>query len=202
MCGELEIIIGPMYSGKSSMLISMVKRYSAINKKILVVNHSFDRKRNNTMSIQTHDKTTIPAIFLDNINELSNLPYYNNSDIIIIEEAQFFNGLYDFIKTQVDSTNKKFIVIGLSGGFKRQKLGEVLDLIPICERISKLDALCVHCKDGTLAPFSHRIAKLDINMTTADLVGGSGDYIALCRRHYLLLNSNKNEIEENEFKYF
>jgi thymidine kinase len=201
MCGTLEIILGPMYSGKSSTLISIVNRYNAIKKKIIVVNHSLDKKRNDTMCIRTHDKTTIPAIFLENINELSNRSDYQSSEIVIIEESQFFKGLYDFISNEVDNLNKRFILIGLSGGYKRQKLGELLDLIPMAEKVTKLDALCVKCNDGSLACFSHRTADKEGELTESDLVGGAGDYIAVCRYHYLLLNRDLTEEEEEEYSF-
>jgi thymidine kinase len=62
-CGTLEIIIGPMFSGKSTKIISIVNRYSIINKKILVINHELDKERNPDLSVKTHDNIMIPAIF-------------------------------------------------------------------------------------------------------------------------------------------
>jgi thymidine kinase len=181
-CGSLEIILGPMFSGKSTKIISIVNRYSIINKKILVINHEFDKERNPCLSIKTHDNIMIPAVFSNNLFDIKKTNSYKESEVIIIEEAQFFDNLYDFVVNEVDNTNKKFILIGLSSGFKRQKLGELIDLIPMADKITKLEAYCTECNNETPGIFTHRIA------TGANLIGGKGDYITLCRFHYLLKN--------------
>jgi thymidine kinase len=179
-CGTLEIIIGPMFSGKSTKIISIVNRYSIINKKILVINHELDKERNPDLSVKTHDNIMIPAIFSNNLYEIKETDSYKESEVIIIEEAQFFENLYNFVVSEVDNTHKKFILIGLSGGFMRQKLGELLDLIPMADKITKLEAYCTCCNDETPGIFTHRIATGD------NFIGGKGDYITLCRYHYLL----------------
>jgi thymidine kinase len=177
--GILEIIIGPMFSGKSTKIISIVNRYTIINKKILVINHELDKVRNPCLSIKTHDNIMIPAVFSNDLYSIIETDTYKESDVIIIEEAQFFDNLYDFVVKEVDNTSKKFILIGLSGGYKRQKIGELLDLIPMAEKITKLDAYCTYCNDETPGVFTHRIASGD------NLIGGKGDYVTLCRSHYL-----------------
>jgi thymidine kinase len=183
-CGSLEIIIGPMFSGKSTKLISIVNRYSIINKKILVINHEFDKERNPNLSVKTHDNIMIPAIFSNNLFEIKETESYKESEVIIIEEAQFFDNLYKFVVNEIDNTKKKLILIGLSGGFMRQKMGELLDLIPMADKITKLEAYCTFCNDETPGIFTHRIAMGD------NFIGGKGDYITLCRYHYLLENQN------------
>jgi thymidine kinase len=105
--GTLEIIIGPMFSGKSTKIISIVNRYSVINKKILVINHEFDKQRNPYLSVKTHDNIMIPAIFSNNLFQIKETESYKESEVIIIEEAQFFDNLYKFVVNEVDNTKKK-----------------------------------------------------------------------------------------------
>ena len=66
----------------------------------------------------------------------------------MVEEAQFFAGLYDFCKKACDIDDKTVIVSGLDGDSNREKFGEILDLIPICDSVKKLHALCTQCNDG------------------------------------------------------
>ena len=76
--------------------------------------------------------------------------------------------------------NKSFIIAGLDGDFKREPFGDILKLIPLAEKVIKLNALCKFCKDGTEAPFTKRLINADIQQ----LVGGADSYAAVCRKHY------------------
>jgi thymidine kinase len=75
--------------------------------------------------------------------------------------------------------NKKVYICGLDGDFKQQKFGELLDLIPHCDKVEKLTALCSICKNGKKALFSHRISD-----ETSQVVIGSINYVPLCRSCY------------------
>ena len=105
----------------------------------------------------------------------------NDNKYIIIEEAQFFNDLYQFVIYQVDILKKNIIVVGLDGDSNRENFGEIHKLLPICDEIIKLKAYCSICKDGTLGIFSKRIS----DNKSKILVGSDKDYIAVCRQCYL-----------------
>ena len=179
---SLELIIGPMFSGKTSELIRYANRYKSIGKNILIVNHIWDKKRTKSLNIRSHDGMIYDALFIEKMYDILENDNYYKADVILIEEAQFFNDLYSFISKHI-SFDKKFIVFGLSGGFNMQKLGQILDLIPLCDKLTKLDSFCIKCNDGTLAPFTKRIAPVG-NKKDSEMVGGSGEYIAVCRKHY------------------
>ena len=88
---------------------------------------------------------------------LNSLEEYENPfhvKYIIIEEAQFFNDLYQFVIHQIDILEKNIIVVGLDGDSNRQNFGEIHKLLPICDEIIKLKAYCSICKNGTLGIFS------------------------------------------------
>ena len=106
---------------------------------------------------------------------------YNSSEIIVIEEAQFFPDLYQFATISADIKNKIVIVAGLSGDFKREPFGDILKLIPHAEGIKVLNAFCLECNNGTPAYFTKRINKKNIDQT---FVGSDKDYVAVCREHY------------------
>ena len=68
---------------------------------------------------------------------------------ILINEGQFFPDLYESVKWLVNEKKKYVTICGLDGDFKRAKFGTLLDLIPLCDNVTKLTSLCVSCKNGT-----------------------------------------------------
>jgi thymidine kinase len=78
------------------------------------------------------------------------------------------------------------VVTGLDGDSNRNKFGHILDLIPLCNSCTKINAACIMCLDGTPAPFSFRL----VESSDKVLVGGSESYIPVCRKHF---NELKNK---------
>ena len=185
--GNLELIIGPMYSGKSTELIKIANRYKCINKKILPVNH-FLNSRYDTNNISTHDKNVFPdCLIVKNLFELKEkyLELFYEADIIIIEELQFYPDAYDFITSVCDQHHKTIIAAGLNGDSKRNPFGDVLRLIPHAEKVTFLYALCKLCGDGTTAHFTKDIKINDADNDTQIFIGGVEKYQSVCRYHYL-----------------
>jgi thymidine kinase len=186
--GRLDLIIGPMYSGKSTHLISAIYRYESIGKKVMCINHNIDN-RYGTNVISSHNmiqRKCISTEKLAYIFDNSDYTDYADSHIVVIEEGQFFTDLLYFVERAVDIDKKHVIVAGLSGDFKRRPFGQILDLVPIADSIEKLTAFCKLCCDGTLAHFSKRIISSGCDTTTDQiLVGTSDTYLPVCRFHYL-----------------
>jgi len=185
--GKLNIILGPMYSGKSTELLRIYNKYK-IKKEILVINHKLDDRYGDN-SVYTHNKEKLNSVSLFELKEYNRLFHQEckskeKIDVILIDEAQFFNDLYDFCKKIVDTTDKIVYIFGLSGDYKREKFGQVLDLIPLADNIIHLKAICNNCNEDREAPFTLRITKKNDQF----LVGGLGEYSAVCRECWL----NKN----------
>ena len=85
------------------------------------------------------------------------------------------------MKVAVEDHNKHVIVIGLDGDSDRNNFGQIHKLIPLCDDITKLKALCSLCKDGTSGIFSKKIVDSDMQV----LVGSTDKYMAVCRSCYL-----------------
>ena len=181
--GRIDIIIGSMFSGKSTELIRLINRYKVLGKKILVVNHKLD-KRYSENSISTHSNMVIECVSIENLNEINDkdkyLKEYKNCEVLVIEEAQFFKDLYNIVIEAADIDNKIVIVAGLDGDSNRSEFGDILKLIPKCDSVKKLHALCVKCKDGTSASFTKRLIK-----NNSQIYIGVSEFIAVCRYHYL-----------------
>jgi len=175
--GYLEICIGPMYSGKTSQLIKHYNKYMFIEKKICVINYHLDKRYHETM-LSTHDKHMIPCIPCDSISSV--MEQCIESDVILINEAQFFTDLYNSVLTLLELHKKTIFIYALDGDFERKKFGSVLDLIPHCDEIYKLQSLCHACRDGTKAIFSHRLTN-----ESSQVIIGNYNYIPLCRKCYM-----------------
>ena len=182
--GRLELIIGPMYASKTTELIKITNRYKSINKNILAVNHSINN-RYGSCNITSHDNKELgDCVVIDKLFKLKDehIEKYNSADIIIIEELQFFEDAFNFIKESTDIDMKIIIAAGLDGDSNREPFGDVLRLIPYAEKVTKLSAFCKICQDGTPAFFTKRVIKCNDKV----IVGSEDKFIATCRRHYLM----------------
>ena len=104
----------------------------------------------------------IPCTQVTKLNDLYNLntkiDNHNISkyDTILINEGQFFDDLFEWVSYILNNFDKQIYICGLDGDYKRQKFGKILDLIPLCDKVYKLSALCGHCKNGKPGIYSHR----------------------------------------------
>jgi thymidine kinase len=181
--GYLELIIGPMFSGKTTRLIEHYKAYKFIGKKIVVINYELD-VRYSDVALSSHDRIEIPCIFSKTlVHDL-----WRDADVVLINEGQFFEDLLPSVLNMIEVHNKRVHVCGLDGDFKRQQFGTILGLIPHCDKVEKLSAFCSKCRDGTLAIFSHRVTGED-----AQIVIGADNYMPLCRGCYNELSTLQSE---------
>lgn len=204
--GTLHLIIGPMFSGKSTQLLHAINSYLAIGKKVLVVNHALNTRYNalhergsgvatHACGVTTHDgnsdrKSTggnKHVVVLDDLRHLythhSNLALLDAVDVVCIEELQFFDDTYETLRYVVDTLEKHVVCAGLIADYKREPFGDVLRLIPLADELTHLKALCTVCNDGTAAIFTQRQSAA----TGQVHIGERESYRAVCRRHYLQL---------------
>jgi thymidine kinase len=181
---SLELIIGPMFSGKSSALISITRKYTALGVISMAYKPNLDNRHGDDEFIYTHNCETISARRTMNLLEQIESNHFKAAKVILIEEGQFFTDLYDFVLLAVETYKKHVIVAGLDGDRFRKPFGQILTLIPIADRITKLTSFCKLCVDGTPALFSYSSS----SETDTVLVAGSDLYMPLCRHHYLCLN--------------
>lgn len=172
MLPKIDLIIGPMFAGKTKTLIDRIERFRAIGLKCLLVNTTKDTRCDDN-KIQTHIQSNGNHIHVDaiKINKISDIPNPDLYDVIGIDEANFFDDILDIIHMK-----NIFVVAGLKGSFKQTPFGKILDLIPCANSITILEALCVVCKNGTSAPFT----KCKNNEGG---IGASDKYEAVCANH-------------------
>lgn len=181
----IDIIIGPMYAGKSSELIRRLNIYAEMGLEVLYINSSLDTRTSAAFS--THNPTLrsigkIQSLKADLLMPLIiDVPVF---DVIGIDEGQLFKDVKCFCVTMVERYSKKIIVAGLNGDFKREAFGDILSLIPVCDNITKLFPFCYTCSTTKIirpAPFTKRIT-CDIETI---VIGDKTTYIPVCRTCFL-----------------
>lgn len=171
-----------MFAGKSTAILSIIRRATFIGKKVLCLTSSLDTRYSKNGSIVTHNQEIYPAQATATLLEINKLSTFHQADYVIIEEAQFFPDLKEFVLFAVEVYNKHVICVGLDGDSDRKPFGQLLELIPYCDSVTKLKALCTRCKDGKDAIFTYRKPG---NPQTQVNVAGADQYEPLCRKHFL-----------------
>jgi thymidine kinase len=190
---SLELFLGPMFAGKSSAVLGVIRRNAIIGRPTLVLTSALDQRYSTEARITSHNQDSHPATAVQNLRDALSFEAFRDADCVIIEEAQFFTDLRDFVLTAVEEFGKDVICVGLDGDSERQPFGQLLDLIPYANKIQKFAALCRQCGDGTEAIFTFRKPGAP---TTQVSVGGQDQYEPLCRQHYL---KGKYQQEQEEF---
>ncbi|RHY20941.1 hypothetical protein DYB25_000736 [Aphanomyces astaci] len=115
--GELQLIIGPMFSGKSTELIRRMRRYQHAQLKCMVVKSKIDDRYTNDSLVSTHDRQMMKANPLTRLEDMGD--EFMKYDVIGIDEGQFFTDLHSFCD---DAANRGKIVIvaALDGTFERK----------------------------------------------------------------------------------
>ena len=180
---SLDIVMGPMFAGKSSLAIQRLRREMYLNTKCCVITSSLDTRYDSAgRSLQTHDESGgHPAIGLKVLQEVFTLAVFLEASFIVIDEAQFFPDLYEGVMKMVEGFQKKVLVVGLDGDSNRMPFEQIQRLISKADTCEKLTALCSMCKDGTPGLFSLRFTASEGQIC----VGGKDKYAAVCRKHYV-----------------
>jgi len=178
LCGKIDIMLGCMYSGKTTEVIRTCEKMSVVMDNVVCINYAGDTRYGDDDNLYSHNLKKISCIKAETLSEIP-LDIIKNADMILINEAQFFPDLIDNCLLWAETYGKNIIASGLDGDFKRKPFGQILDLIPYADSVTKFSALCPICKDGTKAIFTKRLSD-----ETEQKVIGSSNYMAVCRKHY------------------
>jgi thymidine kinase len=170
--GEIQIIVGPMFSGKSTELMRRIRRYGFAKKKCLVCKYDKDQRYGTKEEMATHDRVKMLALPCSVLADAADT--YMDFDVIGIDEGQFFGDLVSFCETAANN-GKIVIVAGLDGDFKAAPFGTICDLLPLAEKFDKICAVCA--VSGCDAAFTRR----NTSDTAVELIGGAETYDATCR---------------------
>lgn len=195
--GEIHVIVGPMFAGKTTTLLRRMKVESVNGRDVVVIKSDKDT-RYGLNSIVTHDGERLPCwpmADLLSFKEKLGPEAYNKLEVIGIDEAQFFGDLYEFCSKAADHDGKTVIVAGLDGDYMRRSFGSVLGIIPIADSVTKLTARCELC--GKRAFFTLRKTE----DTERELIAGAEVYMPVCRQHYVsgqIVKATTREVIESQ----
>lgn len=166
------MILGCMFSGKTTELLRRVDKLTAIGKKVLVIHSPLDTRVKGDL-VQTHNGITKLAT---TFNSLKDVPY-DQYDAVAIDEGQFFD---DILTVIPHLDNILIMIAGLNGSFSKKNIGHLHQLLPHADDIIFKKAYCASCREITPAVFSKKLSdsKKEIE------VGASDKYMAVCRKCY------------------
>ena len=174
--GKLEVICGPMFSGKSEELLRRLKRAQIAKQPFQLYKPLIDNRYSET-HVVTHSGAEMKCCVIS--HAVSLLEAVDDVGIIAIDEAQFLDENTPIIVEKLVKNGKRVIVAGLDMDSNGKPFGPMPQLMAIAEKVSKVVAVCDVC--GCDATHTHRRAAADRDTV---LVGASELYEARCREHW------------------
>jgi len=182
--GWIEVICGSMFSGKTEELIRRLKRAEFAKQQIRIFKPQIDT-RYDALKIVSHEGREIVSMPVQNSQAIQLLVNVETTDVVGIDEAQFFDeGLVD-VATYLANNGIRVIIAGLDMDYRGMPFGVMPQLLSIAEYVTKVHAICVKC--GNLAYVSHRIK----DFKNLILLGENDAYEPLCRQCF-------NDVTKNE----
>jgi len=181
--GWIEIICGPMFSGKSEELIKRLRRAQIAKRRVQIFKHGFDSRYDAT-SIVSHSQMSLPGVAISDVNEILSL-VDDRTELVAIDEAQFFNQDIVAVTNKLANQGKRVIVAGLDLDYMGNPFGPMPQLMCAAEYVSKQLAICMSC--GNPANYTQRLTSDKEQV----VVGANEIYEARCRFHF------EPPIEEN-----
>jgi len=171
--GEIQLITGPMFAGKTTELLRRLGRYRLAGRRTLLIKPQCDTRYTETSEVVTHDRVKRDALSVRDLRTVL-MDIVNHYDVIAVDEVQFFDDCDEVLEDWANA-GKVVLAAGLGATFEREVFSNVSRLAAKCEKVDKLSAVCCDCKSEGF--FTYRT-----NTNLANLIGGSDDYVALCRR--------------------
>ena len=171
--GQIEVICGSMFSGKTEELIRRLNRALIARQKVEIFKPVVD-KRYDDKNVVSHNENIIrstPVQFAGDILLLA-----GDCDVVGIDEVQFFDVQIAIVANQLALSGKRVIMAGLDMDFEGKPFEPMPHLLAIAEFVTKVHAICMKC--GDLASFSHRLSSGKEKV----MLGEKENYEARCRR--------------------
>ncbi len=174
--GRIEVITGPMFSGKSEELIRRLKRAQIARRRVTCFKPDLDVRYHRT-AIASHSAQTLDALPVANMEELKAIlmPMIDAVEVIGIDEAQFFDPSLIGFSGEMVHLGKRVIIAGLDTTFSGEPFAPMPELLAISDEVVKLSAVCMQC--GAPAIHTQRLG----SSQSLVLVGAAGVYEARCR---------------------
>ena len=171
----LEVITGPMFSGKTEELVRRIHRAEYAHITPVVFKPARDTRYNKNQ-IMSHSGYVFPAHSIEHPSEA--LKY--SGTLVAFDEAQFYDDAIIAVVSDFLHRGSNVIVAGLDKDFRGMPFGSMPTLLAIADKVSKLTAVCVRCHGE--ATMTYRTVADDATV----VVGGADKYEARCRKCHTL----------------
>jgi thymidine kinase len=177
--GVLEVITGPMFSGKSEELIRRLKRARIARQRVACYKPDIDLRYHRT-AIASHSSQTHEAVTVATVERLREdlYPRLETIDVVGMDEVQFFDAAILPLAVELIGLGKRVLMAGLDTTFAAEPFGPVPNLMAIADTVTKLSAVCMVC--GAAAIHTQRLGQSQELV----VVGAAGLYEARCREHF------------------
>jgi thymidine kinase len=174
--GRLEVIVGPMFSGKSEELIRRLKRARIARQRVICFKPDIDLRYHRT-SIASHSNQTHEATTVANVERLREAlaEHLSNVEVIGIDEVQFLEESVIPLVMELVHMGKRVLIAGLDTTFTAEPFGPIPALMAVSDEVTKLSAVCMQC--GAPAIHTQRLGQSQELV----VVGAAGIYEARCR---------------------
>jgi len=178
--GRIEVITGPMFSGKSEELIRRLKRARIARQRVACYKPDIDLRYHRT-AIASHSAQTHEAITVANVERLREalFPILNDVEVIGLDEAQWLDDSIIPLTLELVHLGKRIVIAGLDTTFAGEPFGPIPELMAIADEVTKLSAVCMVC--GAPAIHTQRLGASQELV----VVGAAGIYEARCRACFL-----------------
>lgn len=174
--GWIEVICGPMFSGKSEELIRRLRRAEIARQRVQIFKHAIDA-RYDAESIVSHSQQSLPSLAVSEPGDIL-ARVEDRTELVAVDEAQFFTPELVDVCDRLANQGKRIIVAGLDLDYRGLPFGPMPLLMCRAEYITKQLAICMVCGDP--AAFTQRLTPSRDQIQ----VGASGMYEARCRQHF------------------
>jgi thymidine kinase len=172
--GWLEVVCGPMFSGKSEELIRRLRRAEIARQRVQVFKPGMD-KRYAEDQIISHSDFKISSQCVQDAAEMESLLDWR-SEVIGVDEAQFLGEGIVPLAVRLADMGKRVIIAGLDTDYLGRPFHPMPELLAVADEIQKTLAICMQC--GNPAKHTQRLVESDELV----VVGAAGMYEARCRR--------------------
>lgn len=182
--GCINLILGPMFSGKSTELLRNIRRFNFKKMSTVVVAFELDNRYSEQERVVTHDKFEYPAIKCRTIYSI--MDRLKDYEVIGIDEGQFYPDLVEACE-ELAKLGKVVFISALSGNFKREAFDVIARIIPKCESIQHILAICYNCKND--ANYTLRLSLEEDEI----VIGGDNMYKPACRKCFMNYQKSQSE---------
>lgn len=181
--GSIEVVCGPMFSGKTSELIRRVERAMIAKQRVQIFKPAID-VRYDAEGVVSHSSRAMKAEPVESAVDIL-IRLKDSTRVVAIDEVQFFDEGITTVVSKLAARGYRVICAGLDLDYRGQPFGPMPTLLAMADEVVKIHAICMVC--GAPATRTQRLSKSKEQF----LLGETDAYEARCRGHY-----SYDEVEE------